>query len=949
MKSAHYDRSTLLALGTKACSPSDIPPIPFDLKRCCSKNCATRRKRGRRGGLRLRLRRRKFKPALPTVTLANVRSLTNKMDELRYLATQKREYRNSCAICLSETWLNENITDEIIDIDGFKVFRGDRSHASRKSIGGGVCMYVNTKWCVNTVVKKSLCTPDLEVLCVSCRPFYLPREFCCVLFIVVYVPPSANVKLAADTIASIANSELNSKPNAAMIILGDFNSCCLAKTLPGFSQYVKCATRGQNTLDLVYCNTPHAFSVLARPPIGSSDHNVLHLLPAYKQKLKTHKPEARTITRLSQDYTDSLRGCLACTDWTVFEETCSDLDELTDVVSSYINFCCDLFTERKTIKIYPNSKPWMTKEAKTKLKEKHSILRTDDPAALKRIQKEVSREVKKGKAAYREKLRKQLEQGDVRGAWQSLNTITDRKARQPLQDQNPQELADQLNKFYNRFDAENTETEAAPEEPPPKTDSHLQTEESEVRQYLKRCPTRRAPGPDGISGLVLKTCADELAPILCRLFNRSFKECHVPTLWKRANIVPIPKKKNAKELNDFRPIALTATTSKIMEKMVQKHLAKTLKDQLDPMQFAYQPNRDVEDAVLTLVHNTLSHAESPNAYTRILFIDFSSAFNTIRPTILKKKMASLQVNECTIKWILNFMTNRQQYVTVGNVSSSTLTTSTGAPQGCVLSPLCYNIYTNDFTSQHDNCLVLKYADDTAIAGFITKSNESNYIAEVEHLAEWCRENYLQLNVKKTKELIVNFRKENNHLPIKINNEEVEQVKDFRYLGITMDCHLTWTVHTNCVLRKVNQRLYLLRRLNQFGVEVEALRTFYRAVVESCMTFGACVWVSGATQEDRKRLDRLCRSAARIVGPTTSTIEKLGKSKIEKKAATIQKDPTHPLGHFFQLLPSGRRLRSARARTTRMQNSFIPTAIRLSNQGRSLAAKAKHQNHEQCTN
>ena len=226
---------------------------------------------------------------------------------------------------------------------------------------------------------------------------------------------------------------------------------------------------------------------------------------------------------------------------------------------------------------------------------------------------------------------------------------------------------------------------------------------------------------------------------------------------------------------------------------------------------------------------------------------------------------------------------------------------------------------------------------------------SNYIAEVEHLAEWCRENYLQLNVKKTKELIVNFRKENNHLPIKINNEEVEQVKDFRYLGITMDCHLTWTVHTNCVLRKVNQRLYLLRRLNQFGVEVEALRTFYRAVVESCMTFGACVWVSGATQEDRKRLDRLCRSAARIVGPTTSTIEKLGKSKIEKKAATIQKDPTHPLGHFFQLLPSGRRLRSARARTTRMQNSFIPTAIRLSNQGRSLAAKAKHQNHEQCTN
>ncbi len=133
----------------------------------------------------------------------------------------------------------------------------------------------------------------------------------------------------------------------------------------------------------------------------------------------------------------------------------------------------------------------------------------------------------------------------------------------------------------------------------------------------------------------------------------------------------------------------------------------------------------------------------------MLFVDYSSAFNTIVPATLVAKLQTLGLNRSLCSWILDFLTGRSQVVRMGNNTSSPLILNTGAPQGCVLSPLLYSLYTHDCTAT--------FADDTTVIGLITDNGETTYREEVSTLTKWCQENHLSLNIDKTKELVVDYR------------------------------------------------------------------------------------------------------------------------------------------------------------------------------------------------
>ena len=175
----------------------------------------------------------------------------NKMDELEACVRFNSEYRESAVIDLSETWLDENATDTEINLPGFICIRGDRTSASGKRHGGGVCLFINQRWCNNATASAQVCLPDIEFLTVSARPFYLPREFPKIYLCMVYCHPKANVD----------------------------NAC-----LPNFHQFVNVPTRKDRTLYLCYCNVTEAYRVRRLPPLGSSDHCMLKLLPLYRQK-----------------------------------------------------------------------------------------------------------------------------------------------------------------------------------------------------------------------------------------------------------------------------------------------------------------------------------------------------------------------------------------------------------------------------------------------------------------------------------------------------------------------------------------------------------------------------------------------------------------------------------------------------------------------------------------
>ncbi|CDQ58637.1 unnamed protein product [Oncorhynchus mykiss] len=318
---------------------------------------------------------------------------------------------------------------------------------------------------------------------------------------------------------------------------------------------------------------------------------------------------------------------------------------------------------------------------------------------------------------------------------------------------------------------------------------------------------RKAAGPDGIPSRALRACADQLAGVFTDIFNQSLSQSVVPTCFKRATIVPVPKKA---KLNDYRPVALTSIIMKCFERLLKDHITSTLPDTLDPLQFAYRPNRSTDDAISTTLHTALTHLDKRNTNVRMLFIDHSSAFNSIVPSKLVIKLEMLGLDPALCNWVLDFLTGRPQVVRVGNNISTPLILNTGAPQGCVLSPLLYSLFTHDCVATHASNSIIKFADDTTVVGV------------------WCQENNLTLNVNKTKEMIVEFRKQQReHPPIHIDGTVVERVVSFKFLGVHITDKLNWSTHTDSIVKKAQQRLFNLRRLKKFSLSPKALTNFYR--------------------------------------------------------------------------------------------------------------------------
>ncbi|KAI4894837.1 hypothetical protein NFI96_004578 [Prochilodus magdalenae] len=231
-----------------------------------------------------------------------------------------------------------------------------------------------------------------------------------------------------------------------------------------------------------------------------------------------------------------------------------------------------------------------------------------------------------------------------------------------------------------------------------------------------------------------------------------------------------------KDLNSYRPVALTSHLMKSLERLVLTHLHPLVRPSMDPLQFAYQPGVGVDDAVIYLLHKALSHLEKPGSTVRITFFDFSSAFNTIQPGLLKDKLEHVDVESHLSNWILDYLTNRPH------------------------SP---------------NCHLQKFSDDSAIVGLITNEEDSEYRELIQDFVDWCLQNHLQINAGKSKELVVDFRRCRHPPPlVNIRGMDIERVDSYKYLGVHLNNKLDWSVNTTALHKKGQSRLYLLKRLDK---------------------------------------------------------------------------------------------------------------------------------------
>ncbi|KAK1791630.1 hypothetical protein P4O66_013631, partial [Electrophorus voltai] len=510
----------------------------------------------------------------------------------------------------------------------------------------------------------------------------------------------------------------------------------------------------------------------------------------------------------------------------------------------------------------------MTAEVRMLLRTRNLAFRTGDREALKKTRAKLSRAIREAKHAHAQRIHGHFKDTvDTWRMWEGIQAITNYRKTSPSCDSDAI-LPDALNDFYARFEAQNNVV--AEKSIPPQNDQVLCLTAADVRRTLRGVNPRKAAGPDNIPGHVLRECADQLADVLTDIFNISLSCTVVPTCFKTTTIVPVPKKPTVSCLNDYCPISLKSIILKCFERLVMRHIKTQLLPFLDPLQFTYRSNRSTDDAISTTLHLALTHLDKKGTYVRMLFIDFSSAFNTIVPQHLIGKLSLLGLNTSLCNWILDFLTVRPQSVQIGSSTSNTTTLSTGAPQGSVLSPLLFTLLTHDCAAMHSSNHIIKFANDTTVVGLINKDNESAYREEVRELVSW-----------------------------------LEIVKNIKLLGVHIAENLTWTLNTSSITKRAQQRLYFLRKLREAHLPSPILTIFYRGTVENILSSCIITWFGNCTAFNRKTLQRIVGTAEKIIGVSLPSITNMYITRCIRKATNIVKDPTHPSHELFTLLPSGR--------------------------------------------
>ncbi len=464
----------------------------------------------------------------------------------------------------------------------------DRTAEAGKTKGGGVCFMINKKWCDprNISILSRSCSAHLEHLSIICRPFYLPREFTSIIITAVYIPPQADTSVALSSLHDELSGYINKHPDAASIIAGDFNKANLKKVMPNFHQHISCPTRGQNTLD--HCYTQLRMPTKLVPCRLSANQTT----PPYFSHRNINNGSFRdprwrgNVTRWSAHSEAMLQASLDDVDWDMFRASSTDVSEFTDVAVSFVNTLTEQATETVTIRTFSNQKPWVDRSIRDAVNHRTAAFNAGllsgnmseyktaclcSPACNKEPLN----------AGYRERIESHFQLNDSRRMWQGLKTICSSGNNSSAEVRADPLLAEELNTFYGRFECN---VNGGAILPISTSESSRQSSnvcaitfsEDDVRRELKRVNVRKAAGPDGITGRVLRSCADQLAGLFTSIFNESLATSVVPTSFKKSVIIPVPKNSKPSCLNDYRPVALTSTVMKVFERLLKKHICSSI-------------------------------------------------------------------------------------------------------------------------------------------------------------------------------------------------------------------------------------------------------------------------------------------------------------------------------------------------------------------------------------
>lgn len=390
----------------------------------------------------------------------------------------------------------------------------------------------------------------------------------------------------------------------------------------------------------------------------------------------------------------------------------------------------------------------------------------------------------------------------------------------------------------------------------------------EVEQEIKYLNNKKSPGYDLITATALKNLPKKGIVAITQIFNAIIRIQYVPIQWKFSQIILIlkPGKPN-NDPNSYRPISLLPILSKLLEKLILKRIKPLIEDNniIPSHQFGFRNLHSTTEQIHRIV-SKIEKSFEEQKFCSAAFLDIKQAFDRVWYTGLLYKIKKLLPHPYYLL-IKSYLTDRYFQVSQGNTNSKYYQIEAGVPQGSVLGPTLYQIYTSDLPCEDDeDVTIATYADDTAILASNEEPEEASRLLQktLDKVQTWA--NKWRIKVNESKSVHITFTTKHKTCPeVTFNNQIVPQKSEVKYLGMYLDKRLTWKPHLQKKRKqldlKIKQMNWIIGRKSKLSLSNKLL--LYKVIIIPIWTYGIQIW-GCAKKSNIDIIQRLQNKTLRII-------------------------------------------------------------------------------------